>query len=115
MLRDSTPQKVGFTINLLGKLMETEQRYAKRGRIWYVPKSIVPALKRFRQMARRYESAKRIALKTGQRARYQHSDAEADAEAAVALWVLNMHRQLNGSPEVASMERFNLPWLRRAS
>lgn len=113
MLRDSSRQKVGFTFNLLQKLAETEQRYAKRFKIWYVPASLSPALKRWQAMCRRYHAALRAAERTKQKPRFLHSDAEAHAEAEVALWVLNMHRALNGSPEVATMANFNMPWLRK--
>lgn len=112
MLIESSKSKVGFTWNLITKLRQTEQRYARLGKLWYVPKSLVSAMKRWRSMVVRYNSALVVAERTNQKPRFLHSDSEARAEADVALWVLNKHRELNGSTPVASMERFDMPWLK---
>ena len=100
-MKSSTPLKISRTRTVMEKLTATKARYGRAMRPWVVPTSIANAFKTMSPMIARYHKGD-----------YRHTDNEALAEEEFALWLVNQHRDLGGSPTIKEAT-WTSPWLPR--
>lgn len=93
IFRKSSKGKIEFTLALMHKGQQTEQRFHRMFRLWVVPASVLHAMKLMQPMAKRYRKGD-----------YRHTDSEAKAEHEVSLFINNQHRHLEGLPPLRKAE-----------